>query len=266
MTRQEPWFQDSRQEVREIVNRAVDGLEHHVLPLLRRDDQPSAVDHEGSAILVRFRGRPFIASAGHAIRACTHGLAVPDDQGQLVWLEGPFTLSAPPSGRTDDFLDLGVMELEPHQEARFVADRFLDLEPDALAPIASWVAPIVVVLGFPVRDTVDDPANSVLSGQLTQFGTGLLEEEDYARAQVDPRYHILLRLRRESIMTSRSIGSPPSWRGISGGGVWVVPIAPPDRSHGPAFAGVLLGRPPLHKKALKVTRVEALFHFMRLHC
>lgn len=263
--KEEPWFRDARQHVREIVNRAVDGLAVHVVPLFRGHPESLAPDHEGSGVLVSHKGRTFLASAGHCLRLCEHGLAIPDDQGELMWLEGSIIASSPPSPHRGDFLDLGVVELQPQEVSRLRTTRFVELREEALVPAATWVAPIVVVLGFAARDVVDHPVTSTVIGQLTQFGTSFLPDEDYRRAQVDQDFHILLRFRRESIMTARSVGAPPDWRGMSGGGAWVLPIAPADQAHPPAFAGLLLGRPPQHKKALQVTRADALYHFVRLH-
>ncbi|MDT8342112.1 MAG: hypothetical protein RQ751_11425 [Longimicrobiales bacterium] len=248
-----------------IVNRAVDGIQDHVVPVFRADSDFNSLDHEGSGVLIDFHGRRFLVSAGHAMRACRDGFAIPDDTGQFIWPESPLVLSTPPQGRNDDFLDLGVVELTSREASGFRTERFLDLRPDSLTPTRAWVAPIVVVLGFSVGDTAADAVTSQISGELTQFGTGFLEPENYKRARVDPRYHLLLRLRRESIMTARSVGAPPSWRGLSGAGTWVIPVDEEHQADRPAFAGVLLGRPAHLKKALQVTRVEAVYHFIRLH-
>lgn len=265
MIDREPWFEDSREDVRKIVNNAVDAFEIHVGPLFRFDDETGGPDHEGTAIFARFQGGYFLISAGHALRACLTGLAVPDAQGHLLWIEGGLTVSTPSGGHRTELLDIGIVELSDGEVSRIGEERFLELTLDGLDAAELWTAPVVTVLGFPVRDTTSNRGEGTISGALTQFTTGFLPDAEYARAEVDLRYHILLRYRREAIKTSRSVGAPPSWVGISGGGAWLVPIAPMEREEPPRLIGVVLGHPSGYRKALQVTRIEAVYHFLRLH-
>ena len=82
-------------------------------------------------------------------------------------------------------------------------------------------------------------------------------------ARVDNVHHLLARLHRRAIMTGRSVGAPPNFRGMSGGGVWPYLVTEePGPSNPPLFAGIIIERPAGYRAALLVTRATIVQAFI----
>lgn len=250
-------------QVLDRVRRAADRLERHILPIYRLDSS-GPPDFEGTGLLVHRQRRYYLATAAHVLRACSDGFVVPDSAGSLRVLDSHAVLarrkSDAPSSLRDP--DIGFVRLTSDEASDYGHERFWDLSLVAGPPMR--IGPTVfIVLGYPARDATDDPKTETVSTQTTMFMTGPADERAYHLGRVDPNTHLLIDYRRRRIATGRSVGAPPSFRGMSGGGVWPFDtLAEPGVANPPLLAGLVIEHPASYGAALLVTRATILQGFI----
>jgi hypothetical protein len=239
-------------------------LVRYVIPVFQLNDRDKP-NSEGSGVLARLGDRFYLVTAAHVLDACTTGVFIPQGRHGIIPLTGNSIVTGrkPGTTRLEDQVDIGFIRLSDEETSRFGSECFLDLEHVTAPPMPNKTT-MFVVLGFPARDQEDDFQNSTITTPLTNFMTGHADERAYCLAGVDQRANILLKYVPKNIVTKRSIGSPPDFHGISGGGVWPVSIFDePDIDSPPVFAGIVVERPEKYASALLVTRSTVIKYFVR---
>ena len=123
---------------------------------------------------------------------------------------------------------------------------------------------MMIVLGYPTRDqTMDNSARSMQT-QITMMATGAVAERAHRITGYDPRTHLLLPYQRKTIMyNGKTVGSPPSIHGMSGGGIWPVSLhLDPSQLAPPALAGMLIARPARFKSSVLAIRAPVIRGFV----
>ena len=245
------------------VRAVTDRLESHILPIYRIAEDGD-MGLEGSAVLVRLGLRYFVATAAHVLRSCPNGFAIPTQAGILQQPYGSPVVSRPLVARSRKFTppDLGVVELTDAEAAEYGDARFWDLDRVSSAPLR--VGPTVfLAIGYPERDGVWDARKERFQAQITMFMSGPEEDRAYQLSGTDMRSHVLIRYRREAIQSKRSVGAPPSFRGMSGCGVWPLDVLnDPGQNNPPCLCGILIERPQGFGASFLVTRATILRGFI----
>lgn len=245
------------------AQRAADLVEGHVTPVFAYDENDNP-DLEGSGILGRLDDKYYLVTAAHVLKACDDGVGIPVGS-DIQPLKGASLLVGygPTPGTSSDPVDIGFLRLDAAVAAALGEDRFLNLSRNAAPPMKTE-ATLFIAIGYPVRDLLVDSRSGAYSAEPTVLYTGAAERRGYEWAKVDYQTHFLIRFRKQDILTDRSIGAPPEFRGISGGGVWPFDIrreAGPDNP--PCFGGLIVERPPRYARSILVTRGSLIERLIR---
>jgi len=110
---------------------------------------------------------------------------------------------------------------------------------------------------------MDNSARSMQT-QITMMATGAVAERAHRITGYDPRTHLLLPYQRKTIMyNGKTVGSPPSIHGMSGGGIWPVSLhLDPSQLAPPALAGMLIARPARFKSSVLAIRAPVIRGFV----
>jgi hypothetical protein len=251
-------------EILRKLRRATDFLERHVIQIFRLDENNNP-DLEGSGILARLDDRFYLVTAAHVLDACDTGVFLLQEGFEGEPLAGAFIVSGkkPGTTRLDDKVDIGFVRLTEKETNRLGVDNFLDLNHISGPPMK--IGPTVfLVLGYPVRDQVRDCRSLTIETSLTMFMTTPAKEKAYNLASINSESHILLKYDRKVIATKKSIGSPPDFRGLSGGGVWPLSVLEePSIENPPLLAGIIIERPKGFASSLLVTRGNVIRYFVK---
>lgn len=265
----ETLFAEAKAGVLKHVRHATDIVEKHLTPILTLKNQRQLI-FEGSGFFARLDERYYLVTAAHVLDACEYGVYLPPlmaSTGLALSQDAVLTGRKPGQTRDDDRFDVAFIRLNDDEVAQIGIQCFLDLNsiqnPLSIAPTEGFV--LMIALGYPSRDQVVDRESKSITPKLTMFTTGIAEERGYRLAKVDPRSHLLLRFRPENILWNhKTVGAPPRFNGMSGGGVWMVSLhedysleAPPP------FAGMVIERPASYKPSLLATRAPLIRYFIR---
>lgn len=258
----EPFAQGQREVLRRF-RKTADIFEPSIQPICAytAEGEPA---FEGTGMLARLGRRYYLVTAAHVLDACSHGLTI----GSLIHtgnpLEGASVVTKPPAGksRAHDRFDIGFVRLTRKEVNTVGTDAFFDLNNTA---DQDWPEPVLLTMaiGFPVRDQSVDETS--FQSQLTTYMAGIEPWQSYRQAGISPRTHILLTYRRERIQyNGKTFGSPPSMRGMSGGGVWPVPFSwEPSRRRRPPLLGMITERPKAFGPSVLLTRGAGIRYFIR---
>lgn len=242
-------------EIHSVARTAADEKEQCVTPVFRYDES-GRPDLEGSGVLGHIDDQFYLVTAAHVLRVCEYGLGLPMASNEVKPLEYDGMMvghRAKPGTRTDR-VDVGFVRLNPQEVSDLGPHRFVDLTNNH-APPMKYETTLFICIGYPARDFRDDPATNSCTGEVMVFYTGGAEWRGYELARVDYDTHFLIRYRRQDIATHDSIGAPPDFRGMSGGGVWPFDILKkPGPDNPPCFAGIVIERPPRFARSFLVTR------------
>lgn len=201
-----------------------DFLERHVVPVLRLDDTDNP-DFSGSGIIARLDDRFYLITTAHVLDNCDKGIFLLNKGFQESSLESIAIVTGkkPGTTRSEDRTDIGFIRLTESEANYFGVDNFLDLN-HIYSPPMEIKSTIFLVLGYPARNQIVNKLERTVETSLTMFMTGHAEEVAYSMTSTNYNSHILLRYNRKTIATENSIGSPPDFHGMSGGGVWPLSV------------------------------------------
>jgi hypothetical protein len=238
-------------------------VERHVYPVYCEAESGS-LEAVGSAVLGRLGERVYLVSAAHVFDNCETGVFVPQSSGRIEALEGPMVLTARPpgEGRASDRSDIGFVRLTAAEIDAFGFDNAVDLELVGGPPMLI-VSTMFVALGYPLRDQRAAAEDDIMSGELMTLMTRIADEEAHTLARIDQRMQFLIRLQHRVVATRRSVGAPPSMRGMSGGGVWPVRLDGDEESLVPFFGGIIIEQPERYRASLAITRGTTIRYFAR---
>lgn len=254
-------------DVHRRVRLTADVVDRHVTAVLalQEDGNPEFV---GSGLYARLADRFYVVTAAHVLDLCDGGVYLPHLAHLGDPLSGTMIVTAKPPGqsRAKDPFDIGFVRLSSAEVSEIGEHNFADLLNTIDRPPSEPVL-IMIVLGYPTRDqTMDNSARSMQT-QITMMATGAVNERMSRVTPHDPRTHLLLRYQRRTIMyNGKTVGSPPSIHGMSGGGIWPVPLhVDPSRLAPPALAGMLIERPARFKSSVLAIRAPVIRAFVRKH-
>lgn len=239
-------------------------LERHVIPIFRLDENNNP-DLFGSGVISRLDDRFYLITAAHVLDYCDKGVFLLIEGLHGKPLEGASIVTGKKHGttRSDDKVDIGFIRLTEREINCIGADNFLDLD-NISGPPMEINTTIFLVLGYPARDQIRNQLEHTIEAPLTMFMTSHAVESSYKLTNTNHNSHILLRYSRKTIATKNSIGSPPDYRGMSGGGVWPLSIFyEPLKEYPPLFAGIIIEQPRKYKSSLLVTRSNLIRAFIK---
>lgn len=256
---------EAQADILRRVRLATDTLGRHVTPVLTYRKSGN-FEFEGSALLAKLQQRYYLVTAAHVLDACEHGVFLPMLSGAGEPLSGDLIVTGRPKGKTrsQDRFDIGFVRLSPPEVQEIGLTRFLDLTYTIDSPPAEPVL-LTIVLGFPVREQEVNERVGTLETALSMFMTGAADDKGYQLAKIDHRSHVLLRYHREAILyNGKTRGAPPSFKGISGGGVWPVSLRDDHTSDNPPpLAAMVIERPAAFGHALLATRAHVVRRFIQ---
>jgi hypothetical protein len=172
-----------------------------------------------------------------------------------TWL----TLTKHPGSRRDDLVDTGYVRLTDAEIQAIGRESFLKVRQPVLVPEVHWAARHIL-FGFPSNRQSRDDVGMKVDLQLTYFSSPEIPVGKYATYGLNRVHHFGMRFEGSRIASKRGRGGQPNFRGMSGGGVWIIdPYTDYSETNYPAFAGLLLGPAPKTNKALFGSRIAALF-------
>jgi hypothetical protein len=251
----------------EVVRRAratSAAVERHVTPIftVHESDQ---FDFEGSGFFARLSDRYYLITAAHVLDACGFGVFLPAVASGSEALSGAAIVTARPRGgtREDDRADIGFVRLSSLEVEQVGQDNFLDLRYTIDGPPNEPVT-VTIALGFPACHQVVNTTTGTLETAITMFMTGPAEQKGYQMAKVDPRTHVLLRYDRNGmIWNGARRGTAPSFRGMSGGGIWPVSLTGSDAlAPQPPLAAMIIEQPPAYATSILATRAPLIRAFV----
>lgn len=120
----------------------------------------------------------------------------------------------------------------------------------------------MIALGFAARD--QGVEGGTVRTKLTMFMTVPESTHAYRLARTDPRSHLLVRYRRnEMIFNGQRHGSAPSFKGMSGGGLWQVFLSGETQPQPTALAAMIIEQPQSYRTAILATRAPLIRSFIR---
>jgi len=175
----------------------------------------------GSGTLINIGSRFLIATAGHNLTG------VPDDclycvpSKKMVYEQMPFIRRNPSSNETDPGkADVGYIEI-PYETASSIEEKaFLPL--NRIRPFAATWPTRVFLTGFPSEMV---PIEFATKNKFILSAIGYLTETRIPNRSKDDSMDILVDYELSSVFVERSVRQTmPKPHGISGGGLWALPI------------------------------------------
>ena len=234
------------------------GLQRFTYPLLRLDDR-ALPEVFASCVFVEVVGAIYLVTAAHALRGNSVGLLTRGN-GRLFQVAGKGTVSR---AEGDDHFDIGVVR---------IADRAV-LEHEIQHFPASMLSTSVevsnphsrAICGFPTSmnkqtRSLERRTKTFTGKCYTYFGFAEYRG-DYTAFGKSPKEHIGLDYLPGRDDGGRTLPTPPSPRGVSGGGAWLVPdLRQPDLVF---LEGIFIECHPLRKPRYAFsTRIEHVIDFI----
>lgn len=206
------------------IAQASEAIQVHTYPLLRVDEQARS-DLVASCVFLEVSGFVYLVTAAHAIRGHKRGLLTRGN-GHLIDVSGRAIVSR--AEGTDHF-DIAVVRID--QEV--VRAHKLAVIPEHMHATAVEVTNphSRAVCGFPISMNKQIPSlnrgTKTFSAKCyTYFGSAIFAG-DFEAFSKSPERHVGLNYISGKDDAGRFLSSPPSPRGVSGGGAWLIP----DLSH-----------------------------------
>lgn len=209
-----------------------------VRPLISIDrfNEPEAI---GSCVLVWHRGHKYVLSAAHVLDVFKDRPLFIGTQSKWHQIVGDFHTTTIPTGKTreDDRYDYGFLSIAEDDAVQLDGCQFLTSDQLALGENPEFAPPYrskYLALGWPRnrlnfirRERATEPTNLAFSGVIAA-------EDIYRIHGRDWRHHILIEYDRKEMTTRTGQQQPPSFDGLSGGGIFTLPgltrigdVAPP---------------------------------------
>jgi hypothetical protein len=249
-----------------VAERALEAahlVRRFVVPVFGREPNGNLYT-EGSGLLLRIGRRYFLISAGHVFDRTRHPvylLGKHDENLRLV--ERAETTIDPAAQQPGQTMDLGYLQLARSEAETMGLENFLQpsnlIPRDAAAPRRWYLA-----TGYPDKYQQRDLGRRLFRLQDIYYGSVEVRDPIYSRLGLSRDLHILIRFDRRTIETPTSFGAPPSFRGMSGGGVWRLnPLEQYREDNKPMLAGIIIEQPARHKKVLLAHRIELVLAGIR---
>jgi hypothetical protein len=237
-------------------------ISQYSYPLLSVDNRDGP-DLYASCVLLECDSRPYIVTAAHAIaEICDTGSSVHVGARHIVALPPEFVLSSP---RGNDPLDIGAMPAPAYLLDREAMKALPERRTTAGHSFPAYH--LRCVHGYPCnknkrRDRLDLQNKHFTRYGFSYAGASRSIRVNYSAFRKDSQLHVALQYQRKGRDHTGRIVMPPHPRGISGGGLWLVPdIASPAATY---LEGIAI---EYHKSRALVfaTRIEHVLAFIREH-
>ncbi len=213
------------------IHDCVDSAGRYLLPSVRQlisIDEHNEPEPVGSCVLIWHRSKRYLLSAAHVLdvfikRPLFIGTATKWHQ-----LIGDFRATNTPAGksREDDPYDYAFLPISGDDAAQLDGCHFLTADQVALGERPVFTPPYrskYLALGWPRnrlnfkrKERATEPRNVAFTGVIAA-------EELYTRHSRDPRHHILIEYDPRQMISRAGRHLPPSFDGLSGGGIFTVP-------------------------------------------
>lgn len=204
--------------------------------------------HIGCGVLFRTASARFLLTAAHVVEEFLQFDMYLAGDASLVGVKGrgerASQLSAP--NMEQDLLDIGVIRLEEAVGTE-VDGSFLTL---ADVAIREWMSPQkhYLLYGYAATKTRLDTAERVVLRAPFRFvgsRAGLASHEAYG---ITPHSHVALDFDIQRTASDKGIGTAPSPKGVSGGGMWSLPdLGTPGIEHRAKLAAIFIAHPSRHR-------------------
>lgn len=207
---------------RRVFSESVNTVEMSTAPIAYFKDGAMTLDRTG--VLLAIGSHHFVVTAGHDLRALSqHGydpivLAPSPTEPPVPLLIDRFLVSR------DETIDIGIYPLHNTPAANLKKSyRFLRLNDLRTTAPTDREGPYFLLTGFPIgQQTTDQDGRrrvDVCRYLTVRYGG------DYSAVELfRPSSHIVLECSRDSEHASGYVGAPPHAHGMSGCGIWYVPI------------------------------------------
>jgi hypothetical protein len=231
-------------------------------PLLAVDEH-NKPDLYASCVLLECDSKPYIATAAHAIMEIGKtGSAVHIGARHISALAPEFVLS---SSSGNDALDIAVMRAPLDLLAREGMAALPENRTTANRSFPNYH--LRCVHGYPCtknkqRDRLDLQNKRFTRYGFTYAGASRNIRVNYSSLQKNPQWHIALEYQRKGRDHTGRVVWPPHPKGISGGGLWLIPdLSKPSAAY---LEGIAI---EYHKSRALVfaTRIEQVLAFIRKH-
>ena len=240
------------------IAKASQTIQSYTYPLLRVGDN-ALPEVFASCVFLEIAGSVYLVTAAHAIRGNPSGLLT-RGSGHLIDVTGQANISRSEGKDHFDIAAIRMDEQTIRQHAiSVISQRMFSTSVEVLSPHSR------AICGFPVSmnkqvHSLDRDTKTFTGKCYTYFGTAVFGG-DFSAFAKSSTVHVGLEYLPGTDDTGRVMSSPPSPRGISGGGAWLVP----DLSHPQLvfLEGIVI---ECHKRARKMyvfsTRLEHVIDFI----
>jgi hypothetical protein len=197
------------------------------------EDESGRIEQIGTGVLVDFRGRIFLLTAGHIIDAQEHGgLLIPSGENIISGIDGSFSYYEPKTSRAEDMMDFGYFKLD-HSYAERVMELFEPIhETEIIRTDDLSKYQLFSFSGYPHRKSRSWEGK--VKTEMFSYGAYLASPEEYAEYNCNITHHLVAKYDRKNCVDAhtgeKSVSPLPD--GISGGGVFawpeVIESVPPE--------------------------------------
>lgn len=222
-----------------------------------------AFGFEATGFVLDLGESALLVSAGHALQAERVGL-IPHGASSL-WLRNRPVSDFDASARAA-ICDVGTVLIEPTERRLLPQSCLTPLSALSTEP-PSPQRRLYRVVGYRVGNQVADRNAGVYLNGESVLSVSEASPASYLHSRLDRRELLLLGAKRRNYHGSRGSGGVPSWGGMSGSPVWMVPSSGDPRliSH-PFICGLLVGAPEHSRDLILTLRTEVVLrHIERAH-
>ena len=202
------------------VTKASESIQAYTYPLLRVDENVFP-DLVASCVFIEISGSVYLITAAHAIRGHKHGLLT-RGRGHLIDVSGRATVSR---AQGVDHFDIAAVYIDE----KIIREHGISVIRESMFSSGVEVENphSRAICGFPVSmnkqtRALDRSTKTFSAKSYTYFGSPICNV-DFAAFDKSPDRDVGLNYLPGTDDAGRVMSSPPSPRGISGGGAWLVP-------------------------------------------
>lgn len=212
----------------------IDSAGRYLLPSVRQlisIDQHNEPEAVGSCVLLWHGGKRYVLSAAHVMDVFVRKPLFIGTATSWHQIVGDFRATSIPTGKTraDDPLDYAFLPVSDEDAAALDGCHFLTADQVALREEILFAPPYrnkYLALGWPLnrlnfvrRERATEPENLAFTGVIAQ-------QSAYIKHARDARHHILIEYDKKGLIGRGGRPQlPPSFDGLSGGGIFTLPGA-----------------------------------------
>ncbi len=191
-------------------------------------DQHGEPGPVGSCVLLQHDGKKYLISAAHVLDVFKNEPLFIGTATKWHQLVGDFTTTSiePGKSRDDDPYDYAIFPISEDDAAQIDGCHFLTTDQVALGERAVFNPPYrskYLALGWP-RNRLNFRRKAHLTEPTNVAFTGVIAPEElYKKYNRSPNRHILIEYERKELFSEAGGHLPPSFDGMSGGGIFTVP-------------------------------------------